>query len=208
MRLPGSIKQWCFAAAALAFGCQPDIGDSCKIHTDCSVTGTRICEPNLPGGYCTIFNCEPGKCPDEAVCVAYGVGPSGKRECASPQIQRRERTFCMARCSEQSDCRSGYECIDLTAYGDPNDPDDHTNPWNAAVVDLDRGTKICSVPLTPAARDATTTALHNASSEVCVPPLHASFPPVPEAGAGGSGGVPDASRPPPDAVAPDARGAP
>jgi hypothetical protein len=234
MRLRGSIREWCVAAAALALGCQPNIGDACKIHTDCSPTGNRICEPNLPGGYCTVFNCEPGSCPPEGVCIAYGVAPSNKRECAVQQVQRLERTFCMARCSGQSDCRGGYECIDLAAYSSPEvaNATGQMNPWNAAVVDTDRGTKICTVPLSDAARLGTVGALASASSEVCMPPPlgDASFPPVPPApgtdggsGDSGSPGVtpgPDAARgrdaapgasdaaPRLDAAAPDARGAP
>ena len=214
------MRRWCFAAAALALGCQPNIGDPCKLHTDCSAQGTRICEPNLPGGYCTIFNCEPGKCPDDAVCVAYGVAPSSKRECAVQQIQRLERSFCMAKCSKQSDCRSGYECVDLYAYNNPNDPSptDQPNPWNAAVLDTDRGTKICTVPLSQAAKLATVQSLANSSAEVCLPPPDASFPPVPppsDAGKapgpdGARDAAPDVSSPGPsvDAAVPDARGTP
>jgi hypothetical protein len=180
MRLPGSFFQWSIALSVLALGCQPNIGDSCKLHTDCSATGNRLCEPNLPGGYCTIFNCEPDSCPSEAACVAFGVAPSTKPECAVEQQQRLERTFCMERCSSDSTCRSGYACIDLgsTKAGGPN-------VWNAAVIDGDRGTKVCTVPVSHAAQIATMSAVSGASDEVCSPPLDASFPPVPDA----SGGV-------------------
>jgi hypothetical protein len=177
MRFPGSIYQWSAGLAALALGCQPNIGDSCKLHTDCSATGNRLCEPNLPGGYCTIFNCEPDSCPSEAACVAFGVAPSAKSECAVTQQQRLERTYCMARCSRDSSCRSGYACVDLQSAGGEN-------AWNAIVIDPDRGTKVCTVPVSGAAQIATMTAIDGASSEVCEPPRDASFPPVPDAGGG------------------------
>src|SRR4051794_9134146 len=100
----------CLAALA---GCSPKIGDKCTISTDCSVQGDRLCDPTQPGGYCTIFNCEPNKCPDEAVCVAFNE-PS----CSSPALSRRfQRTFCMAVCESDNDCRAGYFCLDT--LGDP-----------------------------------------------------------------------------------------
>lgn len=168
---------WSIAVSALTFGCTPSIGDSCKLHTDCSATGDRLCEPNLPGGYCTISNCEQDSCPSEAACVAFGVAPSTNPECADTQQQRLERTYCMARCSSDGDCRtsSGYSCVDL---GQPN-------VWGAAVVDTDRGTKICTVKPTAAAAAATKSFLASSSDQVCLPPVDASFPPVPS--------LPDAS---------------
>jgi hypothetical protein len=176
MRLAGSFVRWSIATSlsALAFGCTPNIGDSCKLHTDCSATGDRLCEPNLPGGYCTIFNCEPDSCPSEAACVAFGVAPSAKPECAITQQQRLERTYCMARCSRDSSCRSGYACVDLASSGG-------AQVWNAAVIDPDRGTKVCTVPVSGAAQIATMTALDNSQDQVCAPPFDASFPPVPDA---------------------------
>ncbi len=207
MRLQGSFPAFCFAAALLAFGCTPNIGDSCKLHTDCDATGGRLCETNLPGGYCTIFNCEQYSCPSEAACVAFGPAPSTKAECAVTQQQRLERTFCMARCSSDSSCRSGYACVDLTG-GD--------NIWGAAVVDTDRGTKVCTLKVSAGAKSSTLGALMSASDEVCSPPLDASFPPVPpvpglEAGAadassaeaGSDAAVLDAAR-----VTTDAQGSP
>jgi len=175
---------------ALAAGCQPNIGDACKLHTDCSAAGDRICEPNLPGGYCTMFNCEPGSCPSEALCVAYGSSPSA--ECTSSLDRRLQRTFCMKSCSTNADCdRSGYACVDIG-------PGSAENPWGAVVVDRVSQHKICTAPASgsPAA---------TGSPQVCAPPLDASFPPVP---------TPDGAVPPdaapvdasmgPDAATPDA----
>ena len=118
-----------FAAlvAALAMGCQPKIGDSCKQHTDCSTAGTRICEPNFPGGYCTIFNCEPDNCPDEAVCVAYQSVTSTKPACADTLDQRLERTFCLRGCST----RTAIVAAGTPAWTSVTQP----NAWGAVIVE-------------------------------------------------------------------------
>ncbi|HVW26120.1 MAG TPA: hypothetical protein VHC69_12175 [Polyangiaceae bacterium] len=173
MRLPGSFTTWSIAVSLFAFACTPSIGDSCKLHTDCSATGDRLCEPTLPNGYCTIANCEPDSCPSEAACVAFGVAPSVQPECRFEQQQRLERTYCMARCSSDSGCRSGYSCVDLLTSD---------NIWGAAVVDAnnDRGTKICTVRPSSAAETATNGFLASSSDQVCSPP-DASFPPPPDA---------------------------
>jgi len=94
------------AAAALLVGCRPEVGDSCKLSTDCSITGDRLCDTSQPDGYCTIFNCEPGTCPDEAVCVEFHT-----------TAERFARRFCVRECESSSDCRAGYVC------GDPRERD-------------------------------------------------------------------------------------
>jgi hypothetical protein len=136
------------ALAAAFAGCKPKIGDSCKISTDCSTTGDRLCDITAPGGYCTMFNCEPGTCPTgESLCVEFGaertsiknVDPNSalaaciQRESRSPYA----RAFCMATCSDDSDCRSGYVCRDLSV----------DNEWGAVLIDSDRGNKACLVPV-------------------------------------------------------------
>jgi len=107
-----SPKSWVLCAATVLLGCQPDIGDACKTVADCSLTGDRICDVTSPGGYCTQFNCIPGKCPDEAVCVGFFTELSNA--CSEPLTdQRFERSFCMKKCSSSSDCREseGYTCM-------------------------------------------------------------------------------------------------
>lgn len=180
-----------FAAVVLACpACTPDIGDACVVHSDCSQTGDRICEPNFPGGYCTIFNCEPGTCPSEAHCVAFYSAPSSSVEnlaCGDPTERRFQRTFCMKTCSGDSDCRSGYACVD---YALPN---------NAVVaVVVERGSynpRVCTLK-------PPDTRAKGAEVNVCSPPLDASFgvPPGPGDAAldGALDGASDAS----DAVAP------
>jgi hypothetical protein len=93
-----------FAALALvgsAVGCKPEIGDSCSSSTDCSVTGDRLCDTSMPDGYCTIYNCDPGGCPSESVCVEF-----------HPKADRFARRFCVRGCNKASDCRGGYACVD------------------------------------------------------------------------------------------------
>lgn len=110
-------------ALAGAAGCKPEIGDECSVSTDCSSTGDRLCDTTQPGGYCTIYNCEPGTCPEEAVCVAFEISKSAV--CDDPQMSSRlQRNFCMRSCGGDDDCRGGYHCVDM------NDP---TNPWAAQV---------------------------------------------------------------------------
>jgi len=86
--------------AALFVGCKPEVGDSCKLSTDCSILGDRLCDTSQPDGYCTIFNCEPGSCPSESVCVEFHG--------ASERFARR---FCVRSCDGHSDCRPGYICL-------------------------------------------------------------------------------------------------
>jgi hypothetical protein len=119
----------------LALGCKPDIGDKCTTSTDCSIAGERLCDLTQPGGYCTIFNCEPNLCPEKSVCVAFG-----ERTCSVQAVTLRfRRTFCMATCKKDSDCRNGdnYHCIDIT------------NDSSRRVVDINPAShQICGIPAT------------------------------------------------------------
>ena len=105
MASPHASFPWLSLAALLALGagvgCKPSVGDSCKLSTDCSVTGDRLCDTSMPDGYCTIFNCNPNNCPDNAACVEFHQGNA-----------RFSRRFCLAMCGKPSDCRPGYVCID------------------------------------------------------------------------------------------------
>src|ERR1051325_10082857 len=72
------------ALSTLGGGCKPKIGDDCKISTDCSAAGDRLCDITAPGGYCTMFNCEPGTCPDdESLCVEFGATRDMAEQCQS-----------------------------------------------------------------------------------------------------------------------------
>src|SRR5215467_3309463 len=94
-----------FLLLALA-GCTPSIGDKCTLSTDCSIRGDRLCDTSQPGGYCTIFNCRGNLCPDEAACVLFNAAVQG---CAYSDRapSRTGRTFCIAQCQSESDCRDG-----------------------------------------------------------------------------------------------------
>jgi hypothetical protein len=95
-------------ALAGELGCARKIGDACALSTDCSINGDRLCDTTQPGGYCTIFNCEPDKCPDEAVCMAFTDDACASVQSASSV--RFQRTFCMKWCDTDGDCREGYRC--------------------------------------------------------------------------------------------------
>lgn len=142
------------AAGLGAAGCQPKIGDECTSSTDCSLSGDRLCDTTQRGGYCTVFNCEPDNCPEEAQCIAFDqqLDPA----CHDPQQWARfERTFCMLRCDNDGDCRSGYVCFDMTTQ---------PNPWGAGLVDLNpEGTKVCIGPPVTSSQEASRT-------DVCRPP--------------------------------------
>jgi hypothetical protein len=122
---------------ALAAGCKPEIGDDCQLSTDCSAAGDRLCDITAPGGYCTVYNCEPGACPDdESLCVQFGARRSPIAACDDKQSPSPyARTFCMATCDGDDDCRAGYRCADLSGV----------NEWDAVLIDTDRGSKACMV---------------------------------------------------------------
>lgn len=120
--------------AALALGCTPQIGDKCTVSTNCSTTGDRLCDITQPDGYCTKFNCEPGSCPEDSVCVNFGTTLSPVEGCAPSQGNSPyKRSFCMANCSSNGDCRSGYECLD------PKDD------LHAVLAEHSSGQKVCAV---------------------------------------------------------------
>jgi hypothetical protein len=116
---------WVFGSV----GCKPKIGEDCATSTDCSISGDRLCDETQPGGYCTVFNCEPNSCPVEAACVAFSEGT-----CSTAAASTRfRRTFCMRECEDESDCRDGYQCLDLS-----RDP-------SRRVVDSNAGKRICAL---------------------------------------------------------------
>lgn len=119
--------------AALASGCSPKIGDQCGLSTDCSLQGDRLCDTAQPGGYCTIFGCGSNSCPDYAACVLFHGSVQG---CSYDDrtVSRTGRTFCMAGCKTNSDCRSGYICVD------PRKP-----PFDAIIIDDNQGQTVCVV---------------------------------------------------------------
>lgn len=124
--------------AAAATGCRPQIGDECVSSVDCSAQGDRLCDSSQPDGYCTIFSCEPDNCPEQdSVCVGFGLelaqSCDAPNNAADPRWPRFERTFCMAPCETDDDCRESYQCL---APGDRG----------AESIDIDsdiRDSKVC-----------------------------------------------------------------
>jgi hypothetical protein len=124
------------ALSAAAAGCAPKIGDKCVLSTDCSQQGTLVCDTSQPDGYCTQLNCTNGSCPNDAVCVEFQSSVPGCMYQDYESPSRTGRTFCMAHCSENSDCRQseGYGCSDPTGA-----------PWNAAILDNNQSQSVCIV---------------------------------------------------------------
>ncbi len=119
--------------AAIA-ACTPEIGDKCQVSTDCSVRGDRLCDTSQPGGYCTQLNCGGNSCADEASCVLFGsaVPGCGFDDRAGPYGSRVARSFCMAQCESNGDCREGYVCGNPTKF-----------PWNAKILDSNQIKRSC-----------------------------------------------------------------
>ncbi len=135
------------AGSFLFLGCTPDIGADCSTSLNCSQMGDRTCDTSLPGGYCTIPNCEPDTCPSEAACIAFRQQISINPACQDSSDTRMIRTFCMVHCSENDDCRGGYVCADMNAVN---------NPWGASLVDRNnRDGRVCIVPASQNSSSAT-----------------------------------------------------
>jgi len=93
-RLLGGLLLAASMVVLLAFGaaCTPQVGDACETNQQCN-TGA-ICDTTAPEGYCTLTPCTQNNCPEESACVEFET----------------EETFCMLRCTEDGDCRTGYAC--------------------------------------------------------------------------------------------------
>jgi hypothetical protein len=154
-----------------ALGCAHKIGDSCALSTDCSINGDRLCDTTQPGGYCTVFNCEPDKCPSgEGICVAFTDDACGAPGSAS--TARFQRTFCMKTCDNDGDCRDGYRCTG----------EDVQAALGARIVDTAPDSRsICLLAFTPPSPDAAPAE----ENGVCARG-DASFPPASEGGTGGA----------------------
>jgi hypothetical protein len=153
-----------------AMGCTPSIGDKCVLSTDCSIRGDRLCDTAQPGGYCTIFGCRGNLCPDEAACVLFNAAVQG---CGydDRQNSRTGRTFCMAQCHTDSDCRGGYICADP-----------RKTPWSAVILDDDQTQKVCIV--TP---DTGESSVGGPATLASMPDAAVCQPAAPDLGTTGSG---------------------
>jgi len=137
---------WLSLAATLALfatGCPRRIGDGCTQNIDCSLNADRRCDLAQPGGYCTIPECDPDRCPDQAMCVEF-----------DSNVTRLARRFCMHTCNTDGDCRGGYVCtaptVNATTACPPFDPNTQASfPACNRLVDTmrtpDLPTKYCVV---------------------------------------------------------------
>lgn len=119
--------------AIAATGCGSQIGDSCTEAIDCATDGTRECDVASLSGYCTIEGCDYNTCPSEATCVRFFIGgftnepcnpqtedvPGGTDDCTIDELcaldgfcapRSAEVRYCMKTCSDDGNCRDGYEC--------------------------------------------------------------------------------------------------
>ncbi|MEM1348657.1 MAG: hypothetical protein AAGI01_08895 [Myxococcota bacterium] len=76
--------------------CAPAIGDTCEGDVNCNAQDRAFCDLSIPNGYCTLANCNPGSCPDDAVCVEFDE----------------TTTFCLEACASDNDCRADLSCVD------------------------------------------------------------------------------------------------
>jgi hypothetical protein len=174
------MNRFLLAAALALAGCTPSIGDKCVLNTDCSLQGTRVCDTSQPNGYCTIFNCQQNSCPGPSGCVLFHPNVSGCPYDDYQSPSRAGRSFCLANCQGDSDCRQseGYVCRDVTQP-----------PWNAAILDNNQAQRFCVIA--PDTATSNPAAPPGAGTSVCGPS---------DAGAGADAGGADAA---PDG-APDA----
>jgi hypothetical protein len=183
-RIAGDSRLALVAVALLGTlsGCTPSIGDKCVLSTDCSTRGDRLCDTSQPDGYCTQFNCPKNGCPDDAACVLFNanVPGCGYDDRAGGYGSRIARSFCVAKCSSNSDCRSGYVCAFPYAA-----------PWNGLVLDDDQSRMTCvAAPLfsDPDGGDSGAIMSPGAPAPVCsavapdVGTIDASAPKIVEAG--------------------------
>ena len=204
-RLPASRSRAWAAVALLAVGaalggCTPSIGDKCILNTDCSLSGDRQCDTSQPSGYCTVFNCTPNSCPDNAACILFNPAVAG---CPydDRNVSRTAHSFCMAACRSDGDCRSGYVCRDV-----------RQEPWNAFNQDSNQIKTVCIAIPDPALYSAGGDGRPDAEAPVCQadPSIDAAFPELPDAGepdGDGDGGTDASDSDASDAGAPDANDA-
>jgi hypothetical protein len=195
-RLPITQAVLLVLLSLVAFGCTPKIGDSCTVSTNCSASGDRLCDITEPGGYCTIFNCEPDSCPDNSVCINFGAELSSVDQCQSSQGNSPyQRSFCMAACSTNGDCRGGYTCQDLS--GTPKADGSPGNTLGAVLADNGGNGKVCAAEWPVGVKNPTLMGDAGAggapelfNNEVCLG--NDAGPPLETGGTGGSSALGDA----------------
>ena len=177
-----------FAAAFGVTGCTPHIGDQCTLSTDCSTQGTLLCDTSQPGGYCTSFDCTGDSCPQGASCILFSPSVPG---CAytDRNPSRVGRSFCMAQCTQLSDCRDDYICADPKGA-----------PWNAIDLDDDQSKLVCIVAPDTTTESPDASPYEDTDAAVCqvsgpmVSPIDAGVLPMADAApSDADAGAPDAA---------------
>ncbi len=182
------------ALALLLSGCTPEIGDKCTLSTDCSIRGDRFCDTSQPDGYCTIPGCRGSGCPDKAGCILFRGSVPGCQYDDRAQA-RTGRSFCMAACESDDDCRDGYVCRD------PRQP-----PWKAIIQDDVQEQKVCLArPISEIPASFAPLPVCEAGTADGAPiPAPSGTIDYPDAGAGDAGVDGSVDAGPKDAGAPDA----
>ncbi|WP_437576352.1 hypothetical protein [Sorangium sp. So ce887] len=182
-------------AFSLLAGCGPQIGDACITSLDCAQQEQLLfCDGTQPGGYCTVFNCEPDSCYGSSVCVAFNpVLDQACGELENVRWPRFERTFCMATCDDDDDCRSGYSCVALgDIRGAAAIP---PGERNAAIVDSEpESSKAClpdpsSTPSAPGEPSGDVESGPGVCGAAPEQPAWTPYTPEGEGGSGGEGGA-------------------
>ena len=103
-------------APILLFACQRRIGSSCKVSTDCSIQGTRVCDlsylVNGDGdldpagkGECIIDGCTPSACPREGTCMQV-YGAEFLSVACDPELEDRPQSYSDELAARIASCRS------------------------------------------------------------------------------------------------------
>jgi len=147
----------------LASGCQPGVGSPCTLSTDCGTTGALVCDTSQFEGYCTVEDCVPDECPNNAACVLFNPEIPGCAPNDHAQGSRIGQQFCMATCGSSSNCRDGYECADPTK-----------SPWYGDI--LDRTPAMVCIPMPLESTDASLIISDAAVCQTVGPAFDANFP--------------------------------
>lgn len=103
-------------APILLSGCQRRIGAACKVSTDCSIRGDRVCDLSYlvdgdgdidPGGKgeCIIDGCTPTTCPREGTCVQIYSAQFLSVAC-DPELEDRPQAYGEDIAERLSACRA------------------------------------------------------------------------------------------------------
>ena len=74
--------------------CAPLVGDTCATDVECDTQNGESCDLSVPNGYCTLFDCRPGDCGEESICITFPDQTSA----------------CMLYCDDSSGCREDHVC--------------------------------------------------------------------------------------------------